>query len=428
MKRFDFRGIIKEISKNKFTIFICVLFSIILWILTIMYGKDSYSVIKIKDIPITTNFSNTQAEQLGLSVVDLDPNYVSVYLRGPRHKLSFLKKEDVIVTPKSYSSITSGGKYNLELTAYLKKQQQGITIEGISEKNAAFSIDVLETKSFKLVPDDVDVTVEDGFIKDETVCQPNVLSVSGPKQYIDRLDSVKLHADVFVSDLDFTKTFNAYPKFIASDGSKIDSSVFKYNKDIKFSITIPVYKIKRVPFKILYKNAPDKLDLNLLKPEIEPKEIEIYGAQDLLKNINEINLGYVDLRELSEDRTNFLFNINLPEGVQNSEQISSANVYFNRNDSNRFGSRTFDVVGAQLLNIPSNFDVVVSSKIIKDIRISGLKRFLKGMEAENITATIDCSKIDLKEGRQNVPVKIGVIKDGVWPVGEYKCSINVKKK
>ena len=389
-----------------------------------MYGNDSRVVVKIKDIPIVSNFLNTQADQLGFSIVDLNPKTVSVHVRGPRYKIAFLKKEDIVVTPKAYGSITSCGKYNLELSAYIKKQQQDITIENISNKNAVFFIDVLETKSFNLVADDVDVSVEDGFIKDKTICQPNVLSVSGPKQYMDKLDSIKLCANVSVLKLDSSKTFNARPKFIASDGSEIDSSFLKYNKGINFNITIPIYKIKKVPFKILYKNAPENFNSDLLQPKIEPSEIEIYGSQDIIKNINEINLGYVDLRNLDEDRTQFSFNINLPQGVQNSEQLTNANVSF---ENNKIFSRKFNVSGIELLNIPQEFKVSINSKVIKGIKIAGLKNYIKNLEAENITSIVDFSNIDLKEGRQNVPVKIGVIKDGVWPVDEYKCSITVKK-
>ena len=412
MCKFNFKNFLKEITKNKLTIVMCVFFSVILWISTILYNSDSYSVIKIKNVPIISN------------LVDTNPKSINVYVRGPRHKIPFIKREDIIVVPKTYSNITSSGNYNLELNAYLKKPQQNVYIENLSHKSVDFCFDVLETKTISLVADNLDVGIEEGFIKDEAVCQPSSLFVSGPKQYIDKLDSIKLSVKAPFCVLNSSKTFDAVPKFLSENGDVINSSFFKYN-NYKFSVVVPVYKVKKVPLKVLFKNVPEKLNLNLLKAKIEPKEIEIGGAEDVVKNINEINVGYVDLREFNEEKKDFSFNITLPQGLKNINQISSATVYFNKN---RLDSKYFGVKGIELLNVPENYSVVVNSKKIQGVKIVGYREYLKKIEAENLTATIDCSNLNLKEGMQNIPVKIGVIKDGVWPVGEYKCSVTVKRK
>ena len=105
MKKFKFKNFFKEFSKNKVTFFMSVLLSLVLWVLTIMFNSDSYSIVKISNVPIVSNLSNTQADQLGLSVVNITPKYVSVYIKGPRHKISFINKEDIIVNPKTYNNI-----------------------------------------------------------------------------------------------------------------------------------------------------------------------------------------------------------------------------------------------------------------------------------------------------------------------------------
>ena len=171
---------------------------------------------------------------------------------------------------------------------------------------------------------------------------------------------------------------------------------------------------------------PPKLNLKLLKPKIDHYEIEIRGPAVNIKNVEEISLGYLDLRELSESRTNFSFKINIPSGLKNLGQISTATVSFK---DAKFGCKHFNVNGIELLNVPKDYDVSINSKIIKDVKIVGFKEFLKNVNSKNLTATVDCSNINFKNGMQNVPVEIGIInKDGVWPVGEYKCLVNCKKK
>ncbi len=428
MRKINFKKFFLEFSKNKLTLLMSILFSVVLWISTIMFSRDSYTVIRITDVPIISNLSNTQAEQLGLSVVKITPATVSVYVRGPRHKVSFIKKDDIMITPKTYSNVLYSGSYNLELQASFKKPQNDLTIESISNKNVVFVIDVLETKLVKLVPEEININVQEGFIKDETVCQPNSLFVSGPKQSIDKLGSIKLlvKKEEVNENLNSTKIFNAKPQFISVDGNVMDSSVFKYSEELNFNIKIPIYKVKKFPLKILYKNVPESLNLNLLKPKINPSEIEIGGPEENIKNIQEINLGYLDLRDLSESKTDFSFKINIPSGLKNLGQISTATVSF---DDLKLGYKFFNIRGIELLNVPKDCDISINSKTIKDVKIVGFKEFLKNVNSSNLTATVDCSDINFKNGMQNVPVEIGVInKDGVWPVGEYKCSVNFKKK
>lgn len=426
MKKFKFKNFFKEFSKNKITFLMSVLLSLVLWVLTTMFNSDSYSIVKISNVPIVSNLSNTQADQLGLSVVNITPKYVSVYIKGPRHKISFINKEDIIVNPKTYNNILYSGSYNLELSASLKKPQQDVSIESISRGNAVFVFDVLETKLINLVSDDISIKVDDGYIKDENICQPSSLSVSGPKQSIDQLKTIKLTVNKGEYNLNSTKIFDAVPQFISSDGSVMDSSVFKYNEDVKFNVTVPIYKLKKLPIKILYKNAPQSLNLNIFKPVIDPPFIEVGGTEEIIKNINEINLGYIDLRDLTDERSKFNFNLNLNSGLKNLKQVNSATVSF---DNSNMYHKFFNIKGVELINTPENYDIFVNSKMIKDVKIVGFKEHLKRLNILDLTATVDCSEVDIKKGMQTVPVNIGIIKkDGVWPVGEYKCSISVRKK
>ncbi len=427
MKKFNFKNFFSKFSNNKLTIFMSVLFAIILWILTIMFNTDSYSVVKISGVPIVTNLSNTQADQLGLSIVNIIPKNVSVYVKGPRNKIVFIKKEDIIATPKTYSSIGYSGSYNLEISAYLKNPQQNVTIERISNKNAVFVVDIMETKLVKVVSDEIEVEVADGYIKDKNVCQPGNLFVTGPKQSIDKLDHIKLFVEKGLNVLNSSKTFNAMAKFISTTGGVIDSSVFKYDSDVKFNVTIPVYKVKKLPLKILYKNIPEGFNVDVLKPKIEPSFVEVAGKEDLVKNLNEIHLGYVDLKELTDKKTSFSFNLTLEPGLKNLNQVSSVDVNFNKE---KLGHRIFNVKGIDLINIPKDCEVTTNSNTIKNVKIVGYKEHLKNLSSSNLTATVDCSNVSRKIGMQNVSVNVGIIKrNGIfWPVGENSCLITVKKK
>lgn len=426
MKRFNFKVFFIDIFKNKLTVFMCVLVSTVLWFLIIIFNSDSYSLTTIQDVPVDLNLSNTQAEQLGLFIVDISPVIASVTVKGPRHKIAFLNKDDIFLAPESYNNIITQGVYKLPINASLKKMQEGVSVDKLSTDSIIIKVDVLENKLFNLVSEDIEVKVEPGYMKDELVCQPSSLYVSGPKQSMDNLDVIKLYADVNGSTLNATKTFDANLKFISKDGAEMDKSLFRYS-NMKCSVTVPIYKVKQLPFKIGFSNAPSCLNKELLNTNIDPPFIDIAGPDEIIGQTNEINLGFVDMAELTEEKNSFSFNVNLPSGFKNLTQATSALVSFNKD---RLASKFFNIKGIQLINVPQGYEVSVHSKIIKDVKIVGIKEYLEKLSDTDLISTIDFSNIKFEEGvKQNVPVNIGIInKDGVWPSGKYKCFITVNKK
>ena len=133
----------------------------------------------------------------------------------------------------------------------------------------------------------------------------------------------------------------------------------------------------------------------------------------------------MDLKELTEEKTNFSFNVKTPADVKNFKNVLNANVFF---EENSLDYKILDVKGINVFNVPKDYNVFVNSKTIKNVKIVGLKQYLKNIGSNDLTATLDCSKIDVKKGKQNVLANIEVFKDGAWVVGENKCSISVEKK
>ena len=410
-------------SNKKFAIVVSVFVAIIAWFIVVMVG-DSGGVVTVYDVPITFATEKTKAQQLDLDVISIEPRSVAVKIRGPRYKIGLITEKDIVVSPVSMINVTSEGTYNISLVASFKTPQRDIYIDSVIPESASFVVDTLETKVVTLLADAPNVKIEPGYISDESVCQPEKLVVSGPKKSMDELDYIKLEVNASAS-LNSSKTFEAALKFISVDGVEMDSSLFKYNSDIEFKVSVPVYKEKQVPLKVMYKNAPNHLNLDLLNASINPPSVNIAGSPDLLDNISEINIGYIDLRELEIGKT-FSFSLKVPSGYKNVDQVDSVDVSF---DSGNWGARQFSIDDIKLNNVPAEYDVRVDSQAIRDVRFVGLVDYLNNLDVADITATSDLSNISVKEGKQLVPVSIGIInKDGVWAVGEYKCSITARKK
>lgn len=420
MKKFNLDEIF---SNKKFTIIISVIIAIIAWFITVMVN-DSSGVVTIHNVPITCDTKNTQAEQLSLEAVNIEPKTVSVTIRGPKYKIGLISNKDIVVSPTSMINVTSEGTYAIDLVANLKQPQRDVFIDEIEPKFASVSFDSISTKTVSLIADTPNIKVDPGYVSDKAVCQPEKLFVSGPKQVIDKLDYIKLVVDSS-ADLNISKTFEATPKFISIDGFEMEPGLFKYNEDIKFIVSVPVYKEKQIPLKFIYKNASNHFNTDLLNAIISPENIDIAGAPDIIDSISEINLGYIDMRELDIGKS-FIFTVKVPSGYKNIDRIDAATVSF---DSSKWKSRNFSVSDVKLSNVPSDYDVNINSSVIKDVKFVGFVDAIDNLNVSDITATVDLTNVSIKEGKQIVPVTVETInKDGVWAVGEYKCSITATKK
>lgn len=419
MKKFNLDGIF---SNKKFTVVISIFIAFMIWLFTVMVNDNSGAV-TIYHVPITCDVRNTQAEQLSLDVVDIEPKTVAVTIRGPKYKIGLISNKDIVVSPVSMINVTNEGKYDIELISSLKSPKRDVYIDEIEPQFASFSFDSISTKTVTLIADTPNIKVDSGYVSDSAVCQPEKLLVSGPKQTIDKLDHVKLVVDAS-TNLNTSKTFEATPKFMSIDGFEMDANAFKYNEDIKFIVNVPVYKEKQIPLKFMYKNSSNHFNTDLLHAIISPEYINIAGAPDVIDAINELNIGYIDMRELDIGKS-FIFNVKVPAGCKNIDRIDAATLSF---DYSNWKARIFSVSDVKLSNVPNDYDVTINSSVIKDVKFIGFADAIDNLNASDITATVDLTNVSIKEGKQIVPVVVETVnKDGVWAVGEYKCSITSKK-
>ena len=255
------------------------------------------------------------------------------------------------------------------------------------------------------------------------MAQPETLEVEGPEQSIQQLSDIVLVNDTSTT-LANSKTLDATPVFYAEDGTEMDPSLFSYNQDIKFKITIPVYKQKTVPLTFKYKNAPSALDTTKLQYTISPSEITVAGATDAVDNLTEINLGYIDFRSLDLGKS-FDFSIPIPSGFKQMDNVDHATVNF---DSSNWDSKLFSVNDIRTVNQPAGYSVSVDTTVISNVKVVGMANDVAELTGHDMVATIDFTNQTLREGKQTIPVAIDIVsKDGVWAVGNYTCVVTVSK-
>ncbi len=142
--------------------------------------------------------------------------------------------------------------------------------------------------------------------------------------------------------------------------------------------------------------------------------------------MSKISVRYVDLK-LVDPNSVFVFDIELPEGFVNIDNITSVKVDFAIAD---YEVRKFNVKTINIVNEPTNYEVKLATKGINNVQIVGPVEVLDQITADDIIAEVDVSNRDLGTGSQhNVPVRIVIPSRGVvWAIGDYSVVITVREK
>lgn len=397
-----------------------ILIAVIAW-LVVVIQLDPMQKKVIRDIPVTYDLADTQADKLGLEVIKIEPANVSITVEGKRYQVSKLTQADFKVE-FSAVSIQGAGSYTLELRASSKENSSEFQVANISPSTVNVTFDKVSSKTITLTAQAPNIKVEDDFILENPVPTPDKLEVKGPEQYIDRLDHGIIMTDASET-LTQTTTKKGTLLLYDVDGNQLDNSWFTFDRET-FEVVIPVYKQATVPLTFKYKNVPANLDTSKLEYSMSVNQIDIAGSEDAVQNISEINLGYIDIRELDVGKT-FQFNISVPSGFKNISNVTQVTVTFT--DTN-WSSKLLDVTDIRQSNIPSGYTITVQNSSIQNVKIVGDQSVIGTLMPNDLVATVDYTSQPIKEGSQTVQVTIEVVsKENVWVVGSYDCIVVAQK-
>ncbi len=397
-----------------------ILIAVIAW-LVVVIQLDPMQKKVIRDIPVTYDLADTQADKLGLEVIKIEPANVSITVEGKRYQVSKLTQADFKVE-FSAVSIQGAGSYTLELRASSKENSSEFQVANISPSTVNVTFDKVSSKTITLTAQAPNIKVEDDFILENPVPTPDKLEVKGPEQYIDRLDHGIIMTDASET-LTQTTTKKGTLLLYDVDGNQLDNSWFTFDRET-FEVVIPVYKQATVPLTFKYKNVPANLDTSKLEYSMSVNQINIAGSEDAVQNISEINLGYIDIRELDVGKT-FQFNISVPSGFKNISNVTQVTVTFT--DTN-WSSKLLDVTDIRQSNIPSGYTITVQNSSIQNVKIVGDQSVIGTLMPNDLVATVDYTSQPIKEGSQTVQVTIEVVsKENVWVVGSYDCIVVAQK-
>ena len=388
---------------------IAILMAIALWFIVVANNDDLMRTYTIANIPITYTNEDTLESDYGLRLIEGQDQMVTVKVTGPYASLSSLTTNDIQVRvnlanfqkPGTYTINTSSQSTNCTLIV----NSSSVRESEISTPNSfQIVIDEVITKEVP-VTIQVDGTPSTGYMYDDPEGEQDSVSVTGPKTVVNQIR--KATAVVPAEDsTGLTKTTSVLASFTFLDekNQPVDQTHLTSEPN-DYSVTIPVYAVAKLPLTINLISS-DTVDKNSVKATIDPQEIAVYGAEEVISKLTAISLGDLQLSTVSLDEDDpITIPIELPAGVTRVQgEATSAKVTI---QAVGMSTREMPVTRITLQNSGSDPNLTATQRTTSvNIRIQAETAALANLTADAFHVIAVFNADELGPGIHEVPIEV----------------------
>lgn len=370
-----------------------LLLAIILWVYVINQ-VDPIKNKKFDNVPVTIR-NQEIIENLNQHVTYLKGETVDVTVRGRRTVIDAIKREDVTaVADLSELSITDA----VEIKVYFDKDIMDYTC----------SPTMLQIKREKIRSTSVKVEASlqgnpaKGYVTGEPRIEPNMIEIEGPESKIAQVDKVVVEVDI--TDATGNVHYPAKPKVLDKDGKEV-TEVNKSKEEI--TVEVPIYKTKEVPL-VYDKEGTIPTGYKLVGEEITPKRIKLKGPAEVIDQISRINVGTINLSELTAETTiTRSISNNLPSSITllDETQPIQADIKFSVEQLIP-KELSIPMTEINVKNIPEDlqFRFVTTENIL--LTFEGLAKDINGLTLDDIRVSVNLSNLPV--GIHNIEASVNV--------------------
>ena len=406
------------IRSNRFLQIISVAIGVLCWcyVVTFVYPDTE------GEFRVTVDLANQQeqVDQLGLNIIGDSSVHVTARVRGQRFLISQLEPEDLNITA-SLDKVDGPGSYSLSLSG----ENYGLEYLSISPNTIDVKFDVFSTKTLPVEVELSGLTIPEGYLGDEESVSPKSITVSGPDEVLSRIDRC-VFTSTLNKPLQRTTTLEGGVTLLDRNGDEVVSDHISLSSE-EVSVTIPVMKIKELPFTVKFINLSPGIDEDLLTYELSSSTLEVAGPADQIDRYTELVLGYVDMKELTPEEI-YVFDVEeiLPSGFVNVQNVENVVVDFAMEN---IGQKYVNVDNFQLVNTSIEYDITVRTSRLSNVLVYGRQDILDELVPGDLVAEIDLSSREIVPGQFSTGVTIyAPNKDLLWASGDYSVIIHVTEK
>ena len=402
-------------TKNKLgALALSFVIALSLWMYVRTYVNTDYEQ-TFYNIPVALE-GESRLSEWQLMLLREDEYEVNIKVHGSRQDVSKINAGNIQLVA-DLSNIYEPGVHNLTYSIIYPGDVPTGAVS--AEKNPdRVRVEVARKKTKEipvLVSYEGDVPAD--YIKDTAALEldHSYVEITGPEDVVDRID----HAAITVDCAGRTESiYEGYRYELQDDRNKpVDAGWITTNVS-EVKVYLPISMVKKLPLTVTVVDGGGATrDTTMI--EIEPKEISVSGSEAVLNTLTELNLGTIDLAQITEDTVKE-FEINLPEGIHNVSNLPTAVVSIS---FPKLAIREFTVTEFVPVNLPEGMTWEPLTKQLT-IKVRGLKEEVQLLNASSIVVQVDLTGVE-NTSAVEPEIRFPETLSSLGEVGSYSISVQV---
>lgn len=402
--------------KNKFlTILLSLAIAVGLWTYVITVEQPE-SEETYYDIPVVLQNESILAER-GLMITSERPT-VTLHLSSTRTNLNQLNESNINVIANVNSIVTPGTH---ELT-YNVSYPGNIPAGSITRQSSRPNMITLKVENRIVKPVPVvpvyNGSVPEGMIADKENIQLDytTIEVSGPESVVGQITQAVIMVDL----QDQTETIaQEYVYTLCNDaGEPVNSQWVTTNAEV-VNMTLQIQRVKEIQLKVTVVSGGGASELTS-SVSVNPETILVSGSDALLENLEVLDLGTINLAELTGD-TVMMLPIVLPEGITNETGITEATVEVKFPN---LRTTTMMVDNIQLINVPEGMEAELVTQQL-EVKLRGPASQIEDITEENVTISVDLVNAQVGTDKYIAQVTVQSSFTGVGAMNNYSVMVTL---
>lgn len=404
--------------KNKIiTILLSVILAVGLWVYVITVERPE-SETTFYYVPVVLEGEDILKER-GMMITAQTQKTVTLKLSGNRKELNQLKSSDIAAVI-DLSRVTEAGEKNASYSVSIPGDAD-LEVVARQPESVALTITEWATKEIPVAINFIGRVPEGYYVdKQSATLDRMAVNVTGPKAIITQIEQAVVdvdlegHNEIIVEDLRYT--------LCDQTGEPIEdvSSVTTDTGQIRVTVSVQKLKELKLTYQVVDGGGLKASDVDI---SMDYDVVTAAGSAAALENLEEINVGTVELETLTES-TQLVFPVKLPEGISNHSGIGEVKVDVKLPEME---IREYTITNIQLTGVPEGWEAQSLAQALP-VKIRGRGPVLDRVTADILTAQVDLSHAELGNATYEVKVLIEGFgeADNVGAVDKYTIPVQVE--
>ena len=373
-------------KRNKLGSFLLALvISLGLWLYVVNYINTTHEQ-TLYNVPVGLEGKSILTADRGLMLLSEDDYRVNITVSGSRQNVSKINAGNIQVVA-NLSKIEEPGEHKLTYDVIFPGDVPTDTVS--AQKDPDRITVVVARKKTKEIPVTVvyEGDVPADYIKDTSALEldHSYVEITGPEEVVDQID----HAAIVIDCNGRTESIYESFRFELQDQQNEPVDAGFITTDVsEVRVYLPVVMVKKLPLTVTLVDGGGATEATT-KLTVDPAYISISGSESALAAMEELNLGIIDLSQITQDQE-MTFDITLPEGITNVSNLPTATVSIS---FPKLATREFTISEFDQVNLAAGMKWEALTKQLT-ITVRGLKSEVQRLNAADIIARVDLSGVE----------------------------------